>query len=75
MINRSVPGQIDLFNIEDYGNSNVASGMSMGISITSTRTKVSPHRIQIKRETLDRAASKLTLLPPLNSPQPNYSKD
>ena len=73
-MNRSVPGQIDLFNVEDYADSNVASGMSCGLTIISTRTKVSPHQ-KITRKVLDAVAIKLTSLEPLNSPQPLPSKD
>ena len=62
MVNRSVIGQLDLFPVDDFKNSEVASGMSCGLSIVSTRTKVSP---RITKETIDRVAVKLTDLPPL----------
>ena len=76
MVNRSVPGQINLFNVEDYSDSNVASNFSSGISQISTRTKVfiSPHR-PISKETIESIAVKLTSLPSLNSPKPLPSKD
>ncbi len=51
MVNRSVPGQLDLFQIDDFKNT-VASNFSSGLSSVSTRTKVliSP---QITREVQD----------------------
>ena len=68
MVNRSVTGQINLFNVEDYSDSNVACGMSCGLTITSTRTKISPHQ-KITRKVLDEAATKLASLRPLNTAQ------
>ena len=68
MVSLSVPGQINLFNIEDYSDSNVACGMSCGLTIASTRTKVSPHQ-KITRKVLDAVAIKLTSLEPLNTAQ------
>lgn len=75
MKTRSDPNQISLFNIEDYSDSNVASGMSCGLTITSTRTKVSPHRPLITKGVLDEAATKLASLKPLNSPQHTHITD
>ena len=70
---KQVIGQLDLFNVENYSDHG-ASNFGCELSLVSTRSKV-PVRPQIKRETLDRVSAKLTLLPPLNSPQLNHSKD
>ena len=78
MVNRSVPGQLDLFPVADFQTSNAASNFDMGLSLSnvSTRTKVfiSPHR-PISKETIESIAVKLTSLPSLNSPKPLPSKD
>lgn len=66
-MNRSVPGQCSLFNTEEYSDHG-SSNFGCELSLFSTRSKV-PVRPQIKRETLDRAAVKLALLPPLKQPK------
>lgn len=69
MVNRSVIGQLDLFQVDDF-KTTVASNFDCGLSLSnvSTRTKalVSP---QITRETIESIAAKLTSLPSLNSSQ------
>lgn len=71
MMTRSVIGQLDLFNVENYSD-NVASNFDYGLSLSnvSTRTKVfiSPHR-KITRKVLDEAATKLASLEPLKRPE------
>ena len=59
-----LPGQIELFRVDDYLN-DVVSNFSSGITQISTRTKVCVKHPPIKRETIERIAIKLAALPSL----------
>lgn len=60
-----LPGQLDLFRVDDYLN-DVVSNFSSGITPISTRTKVCVKKHPpIKRETIERIAIKLAALPSL----------
>ena len=63
----SVPGQINLFDIESFNTQTVASNFDSGLNIsdTSTRSKASL-RPRITRKVLDEVAIKLTTLEPLS---------
>ena len=67
MVNRSVIGQLDLFNVENFNTQTVASNFDCGLNISdiSTRFKVSV-RPRITRKVLDAVAIKLTTLEPLS---------
>ena len=56
-IDRTVPGQLDLFQVDDFHNT-LASNFSAGTSSVSTRSKVSVSP-SITRETIERVAVKL----------------
>ena len=71
MVNRSIPGQLDLFQVEDFNTAQVASGMSCE-SPVSTRTKVRPR--SISKGQIENAAVKLASLSDLNS-APTWTTD
>jgi len=71
MVMRSIPGQLDLFQVEDFNTAQVASGMSCG-SPVSTRTKVRPR--SISKSQIENAAVKLASLSDLNS-APTWTTD
>ena len=67
MMTRSVIGQLDLFNIENFSTQTLAANFEAGLNIsdTSTRSKASL-RPRITRKVLDAVAVKLTTLEPLS---------
>lgn len=64
-----LPGQLDLFRVDNYLNNVVSSFANSGITQISTRTKACVKHPPISRETIDRIARHLSDLPSLKHPK------